>query len=173
MVKKIMISMLLLLFIIGNAFAGAIPQMELGSGSGNTGETVTLPVTLTNVPGSNISAIAMDISYDVDVLGNPIVTIGPAGNAAGKKVVMSTPSPGLFRIGVIGINNTTISDGVVANVSFTVKSTAKPGNTELTVNLSASDPDGKSVSLIDINDKNDEKGRGTHKGGGAKVKIMK
>ena len=166
MTNKIIIFLMLFLFMAGTVLSGSFSQIELGSGSGKKGETITLPVTLINAPNSGISAIGIDIGYDPDVLENTAVTIGPAGSAADKNVVMSTPSQGVFRIGLIGINNTTISDGIVANVSFTVKANAAPGNTELTVKLSVSDPEGNALKIIKA-----KKGGGQGVAGGETVKI--
>jgi len=129
----------------------ALPHLDLGSASGAKGSTVTIPITLTNVTGTSISAIGMDIGYDTGVLENPDTTIGPAGSAAGKDVIKGTPSSGLFRIGIIGLNNTVIGNGIAAYVTFTIKTTAALGSTQLTNTPSASDPDGNPFIVSGLN----------------------
>jgi hypothetical protein len=123
------------------------PHVDLGSGGGGRGATVQIPITLTNVTGTSIASIGMDIGYDTNVLGSPAASIGPAGSAAGKSVSTSTLSPGLFRIGILGFNTTAIGNGVVAYVSFTINSNANPGATTLTNTPSAADTTGNSVTV--------------------------
>ena len=145
MTKRIIFQMIALLIMAGSALGVDTPQIDLGAASGVKGATVTMPVTLTNVGGISISAIGMDIGYDTSVLENPNATIGPAGSAAGKNTIKSNPSSEIFRIGVVGLNNTVIGNGIVAYVTFTIKATASTGSTPLTNTPSASDPDGNSL----------------------------
>jgi hypothetical protein len=147
MAKRILFQVIALLIMAGSALGVDTPQIDLGSASGVKGSTVTIPVTLTNINGISISAIGMDIGYDTSVLENPNATIGPAGSAAGKSVVKSNPSSGIFRMGVVGLNNTVIGNGIVAYVAFTIKTTASTGSTPLTNTPSASDPDGNSLTV--------------------------
>src|SRR5919108_3129750 len=99
MFGRLTIQIVLLLLVAGSAWAAA-PQLDLGQatvGAGTT--TVTIPVTLTNVAGASLASVAMDIGYNPALLGSPTATIGAAGTAAGKSIVKSTPSTGVFRIG--------------------------------------------------------------------------
>ncbi len=68
--------------------ANGIPSLDLARITGKPGETVSMPVTLTNVSGYEIAAVSMDVSYDVAVFENARAEIGPAGSAAGKYVVL-------------------------------------------------------------------------------------
>jgi len=129
----------------------ALPHLDLGSASGAKGSTVTIPITLTNVSGTSISAIGMDIGYDTGVLENPTCTVGPAGSAAGKSCAASIPSSGIFRIGGVGLNSTAIGNGIVENITFTIKTTAPLGSTQLTNTPSASGPAGNAVSVSGSN----------------------
>jgi hypothetical protein len=140
------------LFIVaGSVSAITVPQVDLCSGGGEIGDTVTLPVILTNLPGTSVSAIGMDVGYDIAVLENPTCTIGPAGSDAGKSASCSTPLSGVFRVDVSGSNNTAVGDGVVVYISFTIKVTAPLGNTTLTNTPSASDPDANPVDVTGLN----------------------
>ena len=131
----------------GNSTA---PSLEIGHVSGEPGETVTVPMTLTNASGYNISAISSDIIYDVSVLENPTVEIGPAGTAASKTVTSSEPSSGTFRVGVLSIaNNDAVGDGVVAYLIFTIKEAW--GRTTLSNSPEGSDPAGNDVTIDGTN----------------------
>jgi hypothetical protein len=151
MTKRILFQMITLFITAGTALGAITPQVDLGSASAVNGSTVTIPITLTNVSETSISAIGMDIGYDESVLENPNAIIGPAGSEAGKNAVKSTPSSGLLRIGVIGLNNKAIGDGIAAYVTFTIKTTAAPGSTQLTNTPSASDLDGNPLIVSGLN----------------------
>lgn len=126
------------------------PILMLGQGIGDAGETITVPVTLSNVSGYDISAISSDITYDTNVLETPTVEIGPAGTDAGKTVNSNEPTSGTLRIGVLSVsNNNAIGSGVVAYVTFTVKTAS--GRVTLGNSAEASDPSGNDVSLNGTN----------------------
>jgi len=128
------------------AGSSTAPSLEIGHVSGEPGEAVTVPMTLTNASGYNISAISSDIVYDTSRLENPIVEIGPAGTAASKTVTSSEPSSGTFRVGVLSIaNNDAVGDGVVAYLIFTIKEAW--GRTTLSNSPEGSDPAGNDVTV--------------------------
>jgi hypothetical protein len=130
------------------AFAGSL---NLSEGTGTAGTDVTIPVTL-GTGGLQIAAVAMDIRYNTSLLETPRATNGPVANTAGKQVFSSSPSSGVFRIGVIGLtNNTPIGDGVVAYVTFRIKNAASSGDTPLSNTSSGSDPSGNRVSITGNN----------------------
>jgi hypothetical protein len=124
-----------------------LPHLDLSSASGAKGSTVTIPIILTNINGTSISAIGMDIGYDTAIFENPTCTIGAAGSVAGKSCSASTPSSGIFRIGIVGLNNIVIGNGTVAYVTFTIKTTTSTGSTQLSNTPSASDPSGNAVII--------------------------
>jgi hypothetical protein len=148
MAKRIIFQIIALLFLAGTALGAATtPQVDLGSMCGEAGTVVTLPIKLTNIAGTTVAAVGMDIGYATDILESPTCTVGQAGSAAGKDVSCSTPSAGILRIGIFGLNNAAIGNGVVANVSLTIKAAAPTGITQLTNTPSASDPNGDSVGV--------------------------
>lgn len=144
MFKRLAIQTILLLGTAGAVHAA--PRLELGSGSDGVG-TVTIPVTLTNEQGTGIAAVGIDIGYDADVLQNPTATAGPAAVAAGKGVNVSTPSSGVVRLGIIGLNANAIGNGVVAVVTFAKKPGGKKGGVAFKYASSAADPAGEAVAM--------------------------
>lgn len=136
---------------ISNTFrASTSPTLSIGQGTGDAGETVTVPVTLRNVTGYDISALSSDITYDTNILDGPTVVIGPAGTAASKTVSSSKPSSGTLRIGILSVsNNDAIGTGVVAYITFSVKTAS--GRVTLNNSPEASDPSGNDISINGVN----------------------
>ena len=132
-------------------FAVSLPlshaaSVNLGTGEGSAGGSVTIPITLSG--GSGIAATSMDISYERSQLANPSAEIGPSAQSADKKVFASTTPEGLFRIGVVGMNLNEIPDGVVATISFDVLADAASGKTVVVGNVpSGSDAKGNAIGI--------------------------
>jgi len=128
------------------------PGIDIGSGSGTRGEKITLPITLTNVTGTDIAAVSVDIGYDTSIFEKPKAAIGPAGDVADKTISTSEPSSDVFRVTVLSIkNNNVIGDGVVAYLTLDILSNAPGSETTLTNTTSASDPSGNDV-VVDCTD---------------------
>jgi len=125
----------------------SVPLLRLATLTSAPGETIIVPITLDNSPGYDISAILTDISYDSSVFENPTVQIGPAGSAADKDVLFNEISPGILRIGVSGLNQNLIGDGVVAYVIFDIKADAAIDQSTLQNSPEASDPSGNDVPI--------------------------
>ena len=124
------------------------PSLDVGQVSGSLGETVTIPVTLTNASGYQVSGVSTDITYDTSYLESPSVSIGAAGTSAGKDVGFNEISSGTIRVGVFSAsNNNAIGDGIVAYVSFKIKSSASSGQTTLGNTPSGSDPSGNDITM--------------------------
>ena len=122
------------------------PTMSIGSGSGEAGGSITLPIALANQSGASVAAISVDIEYESDVFKNLKATIGPAGEAADKEVGSSDISSGLFRVSVLSAsNNDVIGNGVMAYLTLKIQTSALIGSTTLTTTASGSDPSGGSV----------------------------
>ena len=132
--------------------ADGVPSLTLGTATASSGQTVSIPINLQNVAGYEISAISTDISYDTTVLENPTVDLGPAASKAGKTVVFNEVSQGVLRIGILSLTNSSIiSDGVIANVSFSIKADAAVGNSVLEISSSGADPFGNEMPVESIN----------------------
>jgi len=130
----------------------ANPTLNLGTGSGAKGGTVSVPLTLINANGATVDGVSMDIGFDTTVLGSPTATISAALGAAGFTLVPSNPSPGIFRIVIANpAVATPIGTGVVANVSFGVGSSAAAGTTTLFNTPGATGPDGSALTVSGSN----------------------
>jgi parallel beta-helix repeat protein len=128
--------------------SNSVPLLDIGSSTGEPGKTVTVPVSLANASGYNVSAISCDISYDTGIFEDATVAIGPAGSSAGKSVTSNEISTGVLRIGVLSASNSNvIGDGVVIYLTFRVKAGASLGQTPLGNSPEASDPSGNDVSI--------------------------
>jgi len=126
--------------------------INIGSVSGRKGGEVSVPITITNMAGTNISAISLDIDYDSQIFNYAKAVIGPAGEAAGKRLETNSISPGLFRVSVFSaLNNAPIGSGVVAYLILEINEEAPLGTTELLNTPSASDSDGYVVLVSGAN----------------------
>jgi hypothetical protein len=85
------------------------------------------------------------LNYDPTLLANPRVTIGDSGKQAEKKVIFNEISPGLLRVGVVGLNQKAIPDGVTAYVTFDI---LKDGQILLGNEPTATGPHGDIVPVI-------------------------
>lgn len=125
-----------------------LPSLALGSAGDDAGRTVTIPVTLTNVPASLIAGLQLDIGYDAGVFSAPLASIGPAAEDAGKTLSQSYPSVGALRIILIGFNTTSIGNGVVAYIDFPIQTAAQGGVYPITIsNYTGATPDALTVTL--------------------------
>jgi hypothetical protein len=85
------------------------------------------------------------LNYDPTLLANPRVTIGDSGKQAEKEVIFNEISPGLLRVGVVGLNQKAIPDGVTAYVTFDI---LKDGQILLGNEPTATGPRGDIVPVI-------------------------
>ena len=116
---------------------------DQGTDSKSIGASFTTPIIL-DAKGQAISAVSSDITYDPNLLANPRVTISGSAKQVGKEVVFNEVRPGLLRVGVVGLNQNLIPDGVTANVTFDV---LKEGQISFSNQPTASDPHGNMVSV--------------------------
>jgi PKD repeat protein len=110
-------------------------EISVSNASGLPGETVTVQVSLSG-SGGGICALATDIAFDTGRLSFAGAAAGAAASAAGKQVVAEEVQPGTLRLGVYGMNQTPIPDGVVAELTFAIGSLAA-GSVPLTPACSA------------------------------------
>ena len=122
--------------------------IDLGSASGVRGKTVTIPVTLTEAAGAQLSTLRVDIGYDPTLLLNPKAVLGAAGGAAGKTLDSSTPATGVFRVSLYDTGNAVLGNGILANVTFSVAASATIGTgIALSDTPQASDPAGNDLPV--------------------------
>lgn len=129
--------------------ADELPELEVAEVTGIAGQSeVVVPINLNHVEGYGISAVAIDLVFDTNVLQNPTVTIGPAGTASDKKVVSNKLAGGKLRIGVLSTSSEeTFKDGTAAYVHLSVAEDAAKGKVEITVSPSASGVTGNIVPV--------------------------
>src|SRR5579863_371676 len=115
------------------ALAGT-PSISLAAGSGAPGAQITLTVSLaTN--GTLPAAVQWDLIYtstDLGPAGGTFYATGAAATAAGKQASCNTVFPGDVRCIVAGLNSTTISDGVLATLTFQISSTTANSSSQIT-----------------------------------------
>lgn len=137
---------LLVVLTLSVCTARATPSLDLGSDTGSA--TVTLPITLTNEPGTDIVATSNDIEYDTNYFSLGECTLGPAGSSANKEVQCSLPSNGVLRVVVTGLTLDPIPDGVVTNITFNIDDETPCGQAYTLLNTpSASDALGGLVTV--------------------------
>jgi hypothetical protein len=123
--------------------------LSLSSTSGSPNQNVSVTLSLSYPDGATASGFQLDINYDTDVLENPTAEAGQILINAGKDLSTSSPSAGVFGIVAAGPNKNIIQAGNAATISFHIKATAPPGQTDLTLsNLAASDPDSLPLDAI-------------------------
>ncbi len=124
-----------------------IPQIsiepEVPANGARIGQQLILPLKLTQYTTGNITAgLQADIVFDPAVFDYVSVTAGPVATGAGKSVTGSLQGSGnKVRVVLFGLNANAMSDGIVANVTFTTKMTAQVGTTSIEIEgFTASNP---------------------------------
>jgi hypothetical protein len=105
-------------------------QIALGSAAGTS--TITIPVELNNRGTAAPSALQFDVAYDTSRL--QIAAVRIAGNAvtANKDITVHTSAAQQkSRVIIFGMNDTPLTNGVVAEIDFAV--TGGAGNVPLTI----------------------------------------
>jgi len=111
--------------------------LEFGSAEGFPGDQVEIPIRLHGNGNGNICGTGNDITYDPDFLTFVEAVAGPAAVDADKSANVTTDT-GFIRLGIFGINQNPIADGVVAYLRFTINS-VDPGVSCMTATASSSD----------------------------------
>ncbi len=121
--------------------------MTAGSAQAPPGQrSVPVSVTLAVGSGEEVSAARFTVTFEDDALSLPDVALGSAAAAAGKTINTSQDGPGSTQVLVAGLNQTPISDGVLAVAHFDVESNALAGDYDISLEaVSLSDPFGSPV----------------------------
>ena len=111
------------------AVAGNAAELSVGSATLNTtaGQPAALNVTLAS-SGAALTGLQFDLEYDAAVL-NVTIAAGSAAEGAGKNVQAAALQAGHQRIMIVGMNRTTIADGVVAVLQVSLKGQVAAGKT--------------------------------------------
>ena len=108
--------------------AAQTPSLTLSGGSGTTGGSFTLTVSMSSNGGTRPAAAQWDLNYsqaDLVLAQGTFFSAGAAAIAAGKSVSCKTPAAGTVRCIVSGLNRTSIGDGDLASVTFQLVSNGK------------------------------------------------
>jgi hypothetical protein len=97
--------------------------LSLSSGSVVAGQTISLDLSLTAPAVGGPAGLQWTLSYPAATFSSVMVVAGPAAVAAGKSVSCSGSS-GSYTCMLFGLNNVTLSSGVVATATFTVSPSA-------------------------------------------------
>jgi hypothetical protein len=124
----------------------AQPVVTLGSVSGKSGSLISIPVSL-KTGTQNISSLSMDIVFDPNILESPLVAVGAAAEAAGKTAGSNLLENGAFRVALAGLNANVFQDGVIANLTFRIKSGVTAKQTVLAVQPSGSTPEALPLAI--------------------------
>src|SRR5436853_720484 len=111
---------LLLLFAGLVHSALALPKLSIATVRGFPGNTVDVPVLLNYGSNDlqNVVALQADIVFDQNGLGSGNPTRGPA--LRNHSVATSVPGTGVRRVLIYSPDNSTLTNGVIANVPFTL-----------------------------------------------------
>ncbi len=124
-------------------------RLAIGSGSGTCDEMVTLPLTLTT-NGTDVATFQVDVMFGTPLTYSSL-SAGPVADAAGKEVTGTAISGGA-RVIVVGLNQNTMGDGVVANLTLGIAANATEGSYPVNlVSPSLADPDAQSVDVTTLN----------------------
>jgi hypothetical protein len=127
-----------------HAFGGTL---VLKKAQGQAGATVAVAVLYRQGGGTAAAGLATDIEFDRTVLSQPRCAPGPALAAVSKSVICSETTPGRLRLGILGLDTTSVPQGEVARVTFAVAPTARPGRYKLRQHPTAADSDGRDYAL--------------------------
>ncbi|MCM8813334.1 MAG: cohesin domain-containing protein [Candidatus Omnitrophica bacterium] len=108
----------------------------------------TLGLNISSVPQAIATGLNVDIRYDAAKFSLQTVTAGPVATQASKSVVYSTPSTGVARVVVYGLNQNTLADGTIAVLNFNINSGTSIMQESFTLeNFSVSDSGGNSIPV--------------------------
>jgi len=114
-----------------------------------TGDTVSVPVSLRSNGGEKVAAVQLDMVFDpkaLKVSKESGVAPGAAAITAKKDVNFATIGPDTIRVIVAGFNQNVIADGVFAIVTFNPSGGGVSGGRLVVLsNLLLSDPSGNEV----------------------------
>jgi uncharacterized protein (TIGR03437 family) len=119
---KITPRLLLLLFFIANAGFAEGTNLNLASGSGAPGSTISLDLTLTSVQPT-VAAAQWTLTYWATDVAGIDVAAGPAAGSSGKSLSCRAQA-GRVTCLLWGLNNSTVPDGVVARVKVSLAATS-------------------------------------------------
>ena len=114
------LSLLCLICLTSASPAFALPKISIGTVRGFPANTVAVPLSLNYASNDlkNVVALQADVLFEQSGLVPGVPTAGSA--MANHSLSTSLPGTGLRRILVYSPNNTVLSNGVIANLPFTL-----------------------------------------------------
>ena len=123
--------------------------LTVGNGSGTTGGTVELPVTLATAGTAAASGFQTDLGFDAAKLSYVSARVGEKSVAAAKGLSSSVLANGQIRLLVSGVNQNAIATGTVAYVSFKLTSGFTSGMSAITAaNCASTDITGNPLTTL-------------------------
>ena len=126
-------------------FALPLGCATLTVGSAAPASVMEIPITLT-LEGARVSGVSFDVEYDAAALSLKAAA-GAAAAAAAKTLDAHEPSAGKLRVIVFGVNRILMSEGVVAALTVTAKTSAAGTFPLKLSNAAATDETGTAVPL--------------------------
>lgn len=108
-----------LAILLALAAAGNAAELSVGSAAATAGQPATLNVTLAS-RGAALTGLQFDLEYDATAL-DVSAAAGPAATDAGKGLQSAMVKPGKQRVLVFGLNQNSISDGIVVVLRVSLK----------------------------------------------------
>lgn len=141
-------AVLLLLAAPGHDLSAAPPRagtLAAGSASAPAGNSVDVAITLSSGAG-NVCTLQFDLAYSSSL--NHVSTAAGSAATAASKTVSAGPVSGGVRVLVFNLNRNVIGAGTVAVVTLAIAPGTPAGSIPVSlVNLTASDPDGASLTV--------------------------
>lgn len=132
-------------------------EVAVGTATGKSGDTVTVPVTFANVAKvGNIGTCNFYLNYDASLLNPVSIEAGPIITNAGVNFSSSINNGTisfLFLDNSIG-NELIKTDGVFANIKFALKATSKEVTTPITHKAGGAFGDGNMTKIATVNKTN-------------------
>ncbi len=100
-------------------------HLALGSASAFLGNTVTVPLTFDARGCDDVSGLQWDLTFAATDFSAATFAIGQSATAAEKMLACNAITPTQVRCLIIGINQTTIASGVIANLTVTLTGTTQ------------------------------------------------
>lgn len=107
------------------------PVVAIGSGAGKAGESVTVPVVLTNAGTEDVGATQFTVTFPDNDLQFTSAASGDAAVASGYQASANEATTGTLNVVVFGLTDQPLGDGVIAEITFTVRSGATEGDAAL------------------------------------------
>ncbi|MCM8813814.1 MAG: Ig-like domain-containing protein, partial [Candidatus Omnitrophica bacterium] len=110
--------------------------------------SVAVPLTIASQPQQIATGLNFDVRYDSTKFALSTVTPGSVVAQANKSLLFSTPSVGVVRVVVFGLNQTTLADGELAIIALNILAGAPIQQETLTIeNYYASDAMAQNITI--------------------------